>query len=253
MIVHCEVANAASDGTRAWWKVVQLMSQQADLMQATRDEAAAAAGCDSAGSGTTAAAAGDERTATAGGDSAVTTAAAAGDERTATAGGDSAVTTAAAAGDERTATAGGDSAVATSAAAGDETTGGWSWSRESWQSWLQLELMWQEVWRHLEMLKETKVWSEHHERMQNDQMRKNLELQAKLDDVDLRLRLEIRQRLLHEEELRQMQQDDRARAQQMKENTHEEFQMMQHTLEHLQRRQLAGRPAPSSALSSWNR
>ena len=233
MIVHCEVANAASDGTRAWWKVVQLMSQQADLMQATRDEAAAAAGCDSAGSGTTAAAAGDERTATAGGDSAVTTAAAAGDERTAT--------------------AGGDSAVATSAAAGDETTGGWSWSRESWQSWLQLELMWQELWRHLEMLKETKVWSEHHERMQNDQMRKNLELQAKLDDVDLRLRLEIRQRLLHEEELRQMQQDDRARAQQMKENTHEEFQMMQHTLEHLQRRQLAGRPAPSSALSSWNR
>ena len=213
VIVHCEVANAASDGTRAWWKVVQLMSQQADLMQATRDEAAAAAGCDSAGSGTTAAAAGDERTAT----------------------------------------AGGDSAVATSAAAGDETTGGWSWSRESWQSWLQLELMWQELWRHLEMLKETKVWSEHHERMQNDQMRKNLELQAKLDDVDLRLRLEIRQRLLHEEELRQMQQDDRARAQQMKENTHEEFQMMQHTLEHLQRRQLAGRPAPSSALSSWNR
>jgi hypothetical protein len=233
VIVHCEVANAASDGTRAWWKVVQLMSQQADLMQATRDEAAAAAGCDSAGSGTTAAAAGDERTATAGGDSAVTTAAVAGDERTAT--------------------AGGDSAVATSAAAGDETTGGWSWSRESWQSWLQLELMWQELWRHLEMLKETKVWSEHHERMQNDQMRKNLELQAKLDDVDLRLRLEIRQRLLHEEELRQTQQDDRARAQQMKENTHEEFQMMQHTLEHLQRRQLAGRPAPSSALSSWNR
>ena len=188
------------------------------------------------------------------------TAEAAGDERTATAGGDSAVTIAAAAGDERRATAGGDSAVTTAAAAGDETTGGWSWSLEQWQSWLQLGLMWQELWTHLEMLKECKVWSEHHERLQNEQMQIISQLKAEQDDLDARL---IGQRLLHEEELRKMQnqlqnqrqqqQDDRAMARQRQENTHEEFQMMQRTLEHLQRRQLPGRPAPSSSSSNWNR
>ena len=220
-------AAAATDETTAaaWWKVVHLMRQQAALQQAARDEAAA------------------------------------------TAGGDSAVTTAAAAGDERTATAGGDSAVTTAAVAGDETTGGWSWSLESWQSWLQLGLMWQELWKHLEMLKECKVWSEQHEKMQQEQMQIISQLQAEQDDADARL---IGQTLLHEEELRKMQnqitvlsqqvqnlrqqqQDDRAMARQRQENTHEEFQLMQRTLEHLQRRQLPGQPDPSSSSSSWSR